>query len=63
MKVDEQKSFGKRECPSCACLVLKNQNRCPICGYEFPHPGRARKAVPVIAIILLVVLALIWTVL
>ena len=27
---------GTRECPSCACEVAANENRCPICRYEFP---------------------------
>lgn len=36
MKVDAAKAFGDRECPSCACRVPANNNRCPICGYVFP---------------------------
>ena len=36
MKVDPHKNFGTRECPSCACDVEANHNRCPICSYEFP---------------------------
>jgi len=36
MKLNPSKDFGIRECPSCACEVAANNNRCPICGYEFP---------------------------
>jgi len=36
MKIDPNAEFGTRECPSCAVEVAANQNRCPICGYEFP---------------------------
>ena len=36
--INIQSNFGKRECPSCACEVPANNNRCPICGYEFPNP-------------------------
>jgi hypothetical protein len=32
-----------RECPSCACEVESNNNRCPICGYEFPNPSPAQR--------------------
>ena len=38
MSIDTSKEFSKRECPSCACEVPANNNRCPICGYEFPNP-------------------------
>lgn len=37
MKVLGNKNFGARECPSCACEVPANSNRCPICSYEFPQ--------------------------
>jgi hypothetical protein len=37
MSIDVQKPFGTRECPSCATEVAANENRCPICGYEFPN--------------------------
>lgn len=41
MNVNPDAKFGKRECPSCACEVPVNENRCPICGYEFASlPGR-----------------------
>lgn len=38
MNVDPTRTFGLRECPSCATEVEANNNRCPICGYVFPHP-------------------------
>lgn len=37
MRVEPGKTFGSRECPSCATAVAANENRCPICGYEFPN--------------------------
>jgi hypothetical protein len=43
MRIEADKGFGFRECPSCATEVPANSNRCPICGYEFPHlSGRQR---------------------
>lgn len=38
MKIEDNANFGTRECPSCATEVPVNNNRCPICGYEFPQP-------------------------
>ena len=39
MKVNPHSHFGTRECPGCAVDVAANENRCPICGYEFPGRG------------------------
>jgi predicted amidophosphoribosyltransferase len=39
MTIDPQSDFGTRECPNCAVDVSANENRCPICGYEFPGRG------------------------
>ncbi len=36
MKVETNKSFATRECPSCGCDVPENNNVCPICKYHFP---------------------------
>ena len=44
MRIDERCNFGKRECPSCACEVEANHNRCPICGYAFPQATPGKKA-------------------
>ncbi len=38
MRIQTDTDFGLRSCPSCATHVPLNSNRCPICGYEFPHP-------------------------
>lgn len=38
MSIDPNKQFPSRECPGCAMEVNANENRCPICGYEFPQP-------------------------
>jgi len=54
MRVDERKNFGRRECPGCACAVAANHNRCPICGYEFPHrPAGRRRAIWLAALLML----------
>lgn len=47
MRIDAQRDFGKRECPSCACAVEANQNHCPICGYAFPNATQAQTAMRV----------------
>lgn len=39
MKIEAHSDFGTRECPGCAVQVPANENRCPICGYEFPARG------------------------
>ena len=39
MKIDPHAKFPTRECPGCAVDVPANENRCPICGYEFPARG------------------------
>ena len=39
MKIDSHTEFPTRECPNCAVEVPTNENRCPICGYEFPGRG------------------------
>lgn len=43
MKIDTNKDFGTRECPGCAMEVPANQNRCDICGYEFPHASPTKQ--------------------
>ena len=47
MRVEADRDFGTRECPSCATEVPKNNNHCPICGYEFPAvpPPRGLSAI------------------
>ena len=39
MKIDPHAKFPVRECPGCAVEVPANENRCPVCGYEFPARG------------------------
>ena len=58
MKVQTGKDFGERECPSCACNVPANSNRCPICSYEFPALPR-RKGLA-LAAGLLMLFILLW---
>ena len=64
MKIDSQKSFGMRECPSCATEVSANNNRCPICGYVFLQPTRTQRnlkrigAVVMLALFLILILGL-----
>jgi len=43
MNIDPEKEFPTRECPGCALEVPENNNRCPVCGYEFPHPSPFHK--------------------
>jgi len=58
MSIDAKKDFGTRECPSCACEVQANHNRCPICGYEFPNPSPVRRGMKLWgALIMLAILA------
>ncbi len=64
MRIDPSQTFGPRECPACACEVPANNNRCPICGYEFPNPtpGRQRMkfwgALLMLALLLILLLGL-----
>jgi predicted amidophosphoribosyltransferase len=57
MNIDAQKTFGTRECPACGSDVPANNNRCPICRYEFPVPTPAQRFVRIGgAIIMLAIL-------
>lgn len=59
MKIDAQRTFPPRECPSCACEVPSNSNRCPICGYVFPAPTAVQRSLRIGgALIMLGILAL-----
>ncbi|HIE10544.1 MAG TPA: zinc ribbon domain-containing protein [Kiritimatiellae bacterium] len=59
MHIDYRKEFGVRECPSCATEVKINNNRCPICGYEFPCLRGRRKTLQVgMALLMLILLGL-----
>lgn len=63
MRIDPQRDFGRRECPSCACEVEANHNHCPICGYAFPQASPVQKgmrmggALLMLAILALLILA------
>ena len=62
MKINPDADFGKRDCPSCGVEVHANQNFCPICKYEFPHPSNYRNFVlPILALGMVLVLLLILT--
>ncbi len=43
VRIDADKTFPPRECPGCAMEVPANNNRCPICGYDFPNPSPRQK--------------------
>jgi predicted amidophosphoribosyltransferase len=43
MRIDPHANYPTRECPGCAVEVPANENRCPICGYEFPVRGRLHR--------------------
>jgi predicted amidophosphoribosyltransferase len=47
MRINITKDFGTRDCPSCAMEVAANNNRCPICGYEFPQASPAQRGLRV----------------
>lgn len=62
MKIDAAKDFGVRECPQCAVDVPANENRCPICGYEFPNePASRKRAKWILAFLMLVLFILIFS--
>ncbi|MCZ7591202.1 MAG: hypothetical protein M5U15_03175 [Kiritimatiellae bacterium] len=58
MRVDSEKSFGTRECPSCATEVPANENRCPICSYEFPNTNPRQRGMKLWGAILMLLLLL-----
>lgn len=60
MRIRPDKEFGMRECPSCATPVEANQNRCPICGYDFPQRSRASRGLRLAAALLMLALLLAW---
>ncbi|HMP74654.1 MAG TPA: zinc ribbon domain-containing protein [Kiritimatiellia bacterium] len=66
MPINPQHDFGTRECPSCATEVAANNNRCPICGYEFPAPSPRQRgfrlggALLMLAILAFLILAGLW---
>jgi predicted amidophosphoribosyltransferase len=60
MKIDPDRSFGTRECPSCACDVPANNNRCPICGYEFPDRLPHKRWTRILLALLMLVLLLLF---
>ena len=66
MSIDPTRRFSKRECPSCACEVETNNNRCPICGYFFPSPTPVQhhmRIVGALIMLALLVLLILWNVL
>ena len=48
MRIEAQKDFGTRECPSCGLDVPVNENICPVCGYEFPNTPEPSRTVAVV---------------
>lgn len=56
MKINPQSNFGVRECPGCATEVPANENRCPICGYEFPGRGLLHRNLIWIVLLMLALL-------
>ncbi|MFH0954282.1 MAG: zinc ribbon domain-containing protein [Verrucomicrobiota bacterium] len=65
MNVDHARGFGTRECPGCATEVPANNNRCPLCGYEFPHPTPTQMKLKWVGVVIMlgVLIALILRVL
>ncbi|NLG35138.1 MAG: zinc ribbon domain-containing protein [Lentisphaerae bacterium] len=58
MKIDPHARFPKRECPGCAVEVPANENRCPVCGYEFPVQRPLHRNLWWIALLVLALLLL-----
>ena len=48
MRIDAKKNFGTRECPSCGFDVAANENRCPVCDYEFPNAPAPSRPVAIL---------------
>lgn len=66
MKIETDRDFGSRECPSCGFEVPANTNRCPICNYEFPCPTTTQKglriggALLMLGLLLVLLLLSLW---
>ncbi len=64
MKIEIDKNFGTRECPSCACEIKANNNRCPICGYDLPAHSPIHRTIKfwgaLIALILIFIILFAW---
>ncbi len=52
MRIEADKNFGTRECPSCGLEVAINENRCPVCDYEFPNPPAPPRPLAVVGWVL-----------
>lgn len=44
----------KKECPNCAVEVDEGNEKCPICGYEFPQKMSHHRVFTWVAVILIV---------
>lgn len=44
--------MSRKECPSCAMEIDAKNQRCPICGYEFPQQKTSIKWIAVLLIVL-----------
>ena len=44
----------KKECPSCAMEIDSSEERCPICGYEFPTQSPVIRWVAILLVILII---------
>jgi predicted nucleic acid-binding Zn ribbon protein len=58
MKVQTERDFGTRECPSCSCDIPANHNRCPICRYHFPVATPRQKATRLWGALIMLILLL-----
>jgi len=61
MKIDPDRDFGTRECPSCNVEVASNLNRCQICGYAFLQPNSRQRGMRLWGAIIMLALILILT--
>ena len=62
MKIDPERDFAKRECPSCGVEVASNQNNCLICGYLFSHPDFRQRGMRLWGALLMLALILFLTI-
>ncbi|MDZ4200443.1 MAG: helical backbone metal receptor [Kiritimatiellia bacterium] len=60
MRIKPQKIFPLRDCPGCAMSVPANENRCPVCGYEFPGARRPARIYIVLSGLVALALLTLW---
>jgi predicted nucleic acid-binding Zn ribbon protein len=62
MRIDPERDFGVRECPSCGVKVASNQNNCSICGYAFLQPDARQRGMRLWGALIMLALILFLTI-